>query len=157
MDKVPITRHGFRQLHAKLQHLRRVVRPQVLEELQEARSFGVKTDNQQYLMARERQVVVQKQIQDLADRIARCEIFVGRKFFCKQAGFATHITIRNADTGETSEFQLVGPYESDVGNGKLSIDSPLGRCLLGRCEGDDITVDTPNGVRRYHIVAIHCC
>lgn len=62
--------------------------------------------------------------------------------------------IRNIDTGEQREYQLVGPYESDVSNGKLSIDSPVGRSLLGRHEGEEITVYTPGGIRIYRIVAI---
>lgn len=154
MEQVPITRIGIKRLHERLKYLRRVVRPQVLEELREARSFGVKIDNQQYLAARERQIAVQRQIEELVEKIARCEIFVGRKFTFKQAGFGTLITIRNADTGEILEYQLVGPYESDVARGRLAIDSPVGQCLMGRYEGDEVMVNAPAGIRMYRIVAI---
>lgn len=154
MEQVPITRIGFRRLHEKLHHLRHVVRPQILEELREARSFGVKTDNQQYLVARERHLTVQRQIEELAEQIARCEIFAGRKYYFKQVGFGTRITIRNADTGEILVYRMVGPYESDVGNGRLSVQSPVGQCLMGRCEGDEVLVRAPAGVRLYRIVAI---
>lgn len=154
MIKVPITRLGYRRLLRELVHLRRVIRPQVLEELQEARSFGVKMENQQYLLARERHVVLQRRIQELERKLAQCEVFVGRKYFLKQVGFGTVTMIQNLDTGERQQYQLVGPYESDVQQGKLSIESPVGRCLLGHYEGDRVTVYTPAGTRIYQIVSI---
>ncbi len=154
MRKVPITRCGHHRLIKELAYLRRVVRPEVLEELREARAFGVKVENQQYLLARERHVVLEKKIRDLEEMLAQCEIFAGRKFIFKQVGFGTTTLIQNAETGEKCQFQLVGPYESDISSGRLSIESPLGRCLIGRCEGEEVTVYTPAGIRFYRILAI---
>jgi transcription elongation factor GreA len=154
MKKIPITRNGYRNLLKELLYLRRTVRPLVLEELQDARMFGIKWENQQYLLARERHHIVQNKINDLEEKLTHCEVFVGRKYYCKQVGFGTSALIRNMATGEQCEYQLVGPYESDVSNGKLSIDSPVGRSLLGHQEGEEITVYTPGGIRTYRIVAI---
>jgi transcription elongation factor GreA len=154
MEKVPITRYGFRRLLKELAHLRRVVRPEVVEELQEARSFGVKMDNQQYLLARERHTVLQKKINDLEEKLAHCEVVVGRKFYLRRVGFGTIIVIQNIDNGERHQYQLVGPYESDVGNGKLSIESPVGSRLMGHGEGDEVTIYTPSGIRIYRILSI---
>jgi len=154
MLKVPITRHGYYRLLKELVHLRRVVRPEVLEELQEARSYGVKLGNQQYLHARERHLVLQRRIQDLEKKLAHSEVVVGRKFRFKQVGFGTIIMIMNVDTGQTCQYQLVGPYESDVKNGRLSIESPVGRSLMGRHEGDEVTVCAPSGIRVYRILSI---
>ena len=154
MSKVPITRIGYRRLLRDLLILRRDVRPAVLEELQEARAFGVRLDNQQYLAARERHVVLQRRILELEQKLAGCEIAVGRRVIIKQAGFGAVIRIRNVDTGETASYELVGPYESDVSDGKLSIDSPVGRCLLGRREGEEVTVYAPSGMRIYRILSI---
>ncbi|NSW84732.1 MAG: GreA/GreB family elongation factor [Syntrophobacteraceae bacterium] len=152
--RVPITRYGYRRLLRELLHLRRVVRPQVLEDLQEARAYGVKSDNQQYLNARERHVVLQKKIQDIEEKLARCEIVVGRKYYFKKVGFGTVIVIQNIDTGVTCRYELVGPYESDVSAGKLSVESPVGRCLMGRHEGDEVVVYTPAGIRIYRVLSI---
>ncbi len=152
--KIPITRFGYRRLLRELLHLRRVVRPEVLDDLREARAYGVKLDNQQYLNARERHLVLQRKIQELEEKLARCEVVIGRKYIRKQAGFGTVIVIQNIDTGQVNEYQLVGPYESDVGNGRLSIESPVGRCLLGHAEGEEVTVYTPSGIRIYRILAI---
>ena len=154
MRMVPISRYGHHRLIKELTYLRRVVRPEVIEELREARAFGIKVDNQQYLLARERHLVLERKIRDLEEKLSICEIFAGRKFYVKQVGFGSTTLIRNVDTGEECRFQLVGPYESDVKNGKLSIESPLGRSLLGRGEGEEVTVYTPAGIRLYRILAI---
>jgi transcription elongation factor GreA len=155
MEKIPITRNGYRSLRQELQHLRGIQRPRVLEELQEARLFGVKTGNHQYLLAREKYAVLQRKIADLEEKLHVCEVVVGRKFYSKQVVFGTVAVILNLDTGERHEFQLVGPYESDVKSGRLSVHSPVGRGLMERFEGDEITVFTPGGMRVYRILAIH--
>jgi transcription elongation factor GreA len=152
--KVPITRNGHRRLLRELSHLRRVVRPEVLDELREARGYGIKIENQQYLLARERHLSLQKKINDLEEKLADCEIVVGHKFFFKQVGFGTLITIKNLESGEINRFQMVGPWESDVSGGKLSIDSPVGRGIMGRREGEEVVVDTPSGTRSYRILSI---
>jgi transcription elongation factor GreA len=152
--KVPITRNGYRRLIKELVHLRRVVRPEVLDDLHEARGYGVKMENQQYLLARERHLSLEKKINDIEDKLANCEIVVGRKFFFKQVGFGTTIVIKNVETGEISEFELVGPWESDVSGGKLSVESPVGKSMMGRREGDDVSVETPSGMRVYRILSI---
>ena len=152
--KVPITRNGHRRLLRELSHLRKVVRPEVLDELREARGYGVKIENQQYLLARERHLGLQKKINDLEEKLADCEIVVGRKFFFKQVGFGTVVTIRNMESGEINRFQMVGPWESDVSGGKLSIDSPVGRGIMGRREGEEVVVDTPSGTRSFRILSI---
>jgi len=130
------------------------VRPEVLDELREARGYGVKIENQQYLVARERHAILQKKINDLEEKLAGCEIFVGRKFFFKQVGFGTVITIKNLQSGEINRFQIVGPWESDVSGGKLSIDSPVGKGVMGHREGDEVLVYTPSGTRFYRVLSI---
>jgi transcription elongation factor GreA len=152
--KVPITRNGYRRLIRELSHLRRIVRPEVLDELREARGYGVKIENQQYLVARERHALLQKKINDLEEKLAGCEIFVGRKFFFKRVGFGTVITIKNLQSDEINQFQIVGPWESDVSGGKLSIDSPVGKGVMGHREGDEVLVYTPSGTRSYRILSI---
>jgi transcription elongation factor GreA len=153
-SKIPITRNGYRRLLRELSHLRRVVRPEVLDELCKARGYGVKVENQQFMLARERHANLQKRINDLEEKLARCEIVVGRKFFFKQVGFGTVITIKNLDSGEVGSYQMVGPWESDIAEGKLSIDSPVGRGVMGHREGDEVIVYTPSGARSYRIVSI---
>ncbi len=122
--------------------------------MREARGYGVKIENQQYLSARERHAILQKKINDLEEKLAGCEIVVGRKFFFKQVGFGTVITIENLLSGEINRFELVGPWESDVSGGKLSVDSPVGKGVMGHREGDEVLVYTPSGARSYRILSI---
>jgi transcription elongation factor GreA len=154
MEKVPITRAGYYRLKRELTYLLRVIRPAVIEELQEARAFGVKIDNQQYLLARERHLVLQRKINELERMISECEVVVGRKFFRRQVGFGVVTVIRNIDSGSEFRYEMVGPYESDVSQGKLSVASPVGRCLMGCREGEEVTVYTPSGIRIYRILSI---
>ncbi|MEN6440706.1 MAG: GreA/GreB family elongation factor [Syntrophobacter sp.] len=151
---IPITRNGYRRLVRELAHLRKVVRPEILEELSEARGYGVKVENQQYLSARERHLNLEKKINDIEEILARSEIVVGRKFFYKQVGFGTIVTITNLESGEVGKYEMVGPWESDVSEGKLSVDSPVGRGVMGRYEGDEVLVYTPLGARLFRILAI---
>ncbi|MDR3567045.1 MAG: transcription elongation factor GreA [Syntrophobacteraceae bacterium] len=152
--KVPITRYGHRKLRQELSHLRRVVRPEVLDDLCEARGYGVKVENQQYLLARERHATMLKKINDLEEKLATCEIFVGRKFFIKRVSFGAVITVQNLHSGEVNRFQMVGPWESDISDGRLSVDSPVGKGLMGRGEGEEVMVTTPSGDRSYRILSI---
>jgi transcription elongation factor GreA len=130
------------------------VRPEVLDDLCEARGYGIKIENQQYLAARERHVILQKKINDLEEKLARCEIVVGRKFLVKLVSFGTVITIENTESGEVCRFQMVGPWESDVTDGKLSVNSPVGSGLMGHREGDVVYVATPAGPRSYRVLSI---
>ncbi len=154
MTPVPITRVGYRRLLRELTFLRRVVRPQVLDDLGEARAFGISTDNEQYLLARERWLLLDRKIHDLEEQLSQCEVFAGRKFFATRMGFGAMALVQNVDTGQVHSFQLVGPHESDAANGRLAIDSPLGSALLDRQEGDEIVLTAPGGLRTYRLLAI---
>ena len=154
MDKFPITRTGFQKLLQELLYLRRRVRPEVLDELAESRVYGYKINNQQFLWAQERHAFVQGKIQNLEYKLARCEVVVGQKLIVKRIAFGTRTVVLNLDTGEETCYQLVGPFESDVENGKLSICSPVGRNLMGRMVGDEISVYTPGGIRNYRVLEI---
>ncbi len=153
-QKFPITRKGYRRLIRELAHLRKDVRPEVLAELHEARGYGVKIENQQYLLARERHLTLEKRINDIEEKLAHCEIVVGRKFFFKQVGFGTVIVIENLESGEINQYEMVGPWESDVSDGKLSVESPVGKSMMGHREGDEVVVPTPSGTRLYRIISI---
>lgn len=154
MTKVPITRAGHHRLLKELTTLRRVVRPEVLDDLREARAFGVTVDNQQYLIARQRCLMIERKIQDLEEKLALCEVFVGRKLSHRRIVFGAVALLLNVDTGQLHSYQLVGPYESDPGNGRIAIDCPLGASLMGRLEGQQVVVQTPRGLRTYRILAI---
>jgi transcription elongation factor GreA len=154
MKKRPITRNGYEKLRAELAFLCRFVRPRVIEDLCQARSFGYKANNLQFFAARERQAFVEGRIEDLRRKLALSEIVVGQQFGTLAVGFGAHVEVENLDNGRCSMYQIVGPYESDALSGRISIDSPMGRSLLGRRVGEEITVYAPGGARSYRILAI---
>ena len=154
MDKRPITRNGYERLRAELSFLCRFVRPQVIEELYNSRSYGYKANNLQYFAARERQAFVEGRIEDLRRKISLSEIVVGQHLISSIASFGATVGVEDVDSGERSTYQLVGPFEADATNGQISIDSPMGRTLLGRRVGDEVVVYAPGGVRAYRLLFI---
>ena len=154
MKKRPITRYGYEKLRAELAFLCRFVRPRVIEDLSHARSFGYKASNLQFFAARDRQALVEGRIEDLRRKLSLSEIIIGQEFGTLAVGFGARVEVENLDNGDCSRYQIVGPYESDALNGRISIDSPMGRSLLGRRVGEEITVYAPGGARSYRILAI---
>lgn len=154
MGKVIITRDGFLRLVDKLYHLYHVVRPRVVEDLQEARAFGVNVHNVQYIHARERHMMLQRNINELEEKVYKSEVLVGCTFYCKRVFIGTTVDLENMETGDILTFTVVGPYESDVSNGRLASNSPVGKAILGHFEGEEITVETPTGMKTYRIRSI---
>ncbi|MBW2617663.1 MAG: transcription elongation factor GreA [Deltaproteobacteria bacterium] len=154
MNKVPITRPGHERLYWQLQYLRRYARRQVANDLADAREFGITNRNLQWRTAREKQAWVESRIQDLTSKIASCEVIISPLGRPGRVIFGSWVRIHNLQTGQTDTFQMVGPYESDILAGRLSIASPVGRLLLNRAEGDRVKVQTPNGIRDYQVLAI---
>jgi transcription elongation factor GreA len=154
MEKRPITRNGYERLRAELSFLCRFVRPQVIEELYNARAYGYKSNNLQYFAARERQAFLEWRIDDLRRKISLSEIVVGQQLISSIACFGATVGVEDIDNGERATYQLVGPFEADAMNGLISIDSPMGRTLLGRGVGDEVIVYAPGGVRAYRILFV---
>jgi transcription elongation factor GreA len=154
MEKRPITRTGYERLRTELTFLCRFVRPQVIEDLCNARAFGYKTNNLQYFAARERQAFVEGRIEDLRRKISLSEIVVGQHLISSTASFGATVQVEDIDCGHRATYQLVGPFEADAMNGRISIDSPMGRALLGRRVGDEVIVYAPGSIRAYLIVLI---
>ena len=152
--KTPISRSGYQRLVDELAHLRHSVRPEIIEELREARAYGAGAENRQYLQARERHAVLLRRIRILEEKLLECEVVVGRKFYRPQVAFGTVVVIQNVESGETGKYRLVGPDESDVGNGEISVESPVGEGLLGRFEGEEVVVLTPSGMRIFLVLSI---
>jgi transcription elongation factor GreA len=154
MEKRPITRNGYERLRAELSFLYRFVRPQVIEALYNARSCGYKANNLQYFAARERQAFVEGRIEDLRRKISLSEIVVGQHLISSVACFGATVGVEDIVNGDRATYQLVGPFEADAMQGRISIDSPVGSTLLGRRPGDEVTVYAPGGVRSFRLLFI---
>jgi transcription elongation factor GreA len=154
MDKVPVTRQGFEALKRELENLKRVERPENIRAIEEARAHGDLSENAEFHAAKDRQGFIEGRIGELEFKIANADIIETKKLPKDRAVFGSRVILENIDTGEDVEYQLVGPDESDIAKGRISVSSPLGRALIGKKPGDELTVQVPGGQRAYELVDI---
>ena len=129
-------------------------RPRAIKAIEEARGHGDLTDNAEYQTAREHQGMLEAKIKELQNMLANCQLVDLPRQPPEKVTFGTRVAVADLDTGETSTYELVGPYESDTQKGWVSVTSPLGRALIGKGEGDQVTIETPGGIRQMQIVEI---
>ena len=154
MSRSPITREGYNQLSKELENLKKVVRPQVVKAIEEARAHGDISENAEYDAAKEKQGFTEKKIHEIEQRLANSEIIDSCNFPSDKVGFGSTVTLENLNNGGEVTYQIVGADESDIKSGKISIISPLGRALLGKEADDDVVVQTPGGIKKYTVLRI---
>ena len=154
MKKVPITRQGYRDLMRELSRLKRVDRIQAMKAIEEARSHGDLTENAEYDAAKEKQAFIERKIYDIESRLTHSEIIETKNLSTDRVVFGSVVFLENLDTGERVQYQLVGPDESDVKQGKISSNSPVGRALIGKKVNDEVSVQAPGGMRNFQVVRI---
>ncbi len=154
MDRVPVTREGYEALKKELENLKRVERPQNIRAIEEARAHGDLSENAEFAAAKDRQGFIEGRIGELEYKIASADVITADNLPRDRAVFGTKVLLENIDTGEEVEYQLVGPDESDIDNGRISISSPLGKAILGKKPGDELTLEVPGGKRIYEFVEI---
>jgi transcription elongation factor GreA len=154
MKKVPITRQGYRDLMNELNRLKKVDRVQVIKAIEEARAHGDLTENAEYEAAKERQAFIERKIHDTESRLTHSEIVDKKNLPSDRVVFGSVVLLENLDTGEPVQYEIVGPDESDVRQGKISSDSPVGHALIGKQVDDEVSVRTPGGIRNFQIVRI---
>lgn len=154
MGRSPITRNGYNQLHKELGNLKKVTRPQVIKAIEEARAHGDLSENAEYVAAKERQSFVEMKIREIEQKLANSEIMDTTNLPNDRVGFASVVTLENLVSREKVTYQIVGPDESDIPSGKISITSPLGKALIGKEADEEVTVQTPGGAKQYTILKI---
>jgi len=154
MDKIPFTKDGLEKLRQELIHLQKVVRPNNIRAIEEARSHGDLSENAEYHAAKDKQSFIAGRINELKSVIARSEIIEVEEGPPDRIVFGCTVLLYNLKTDEEIAYQLLGPYESDPENGKISVTSPLGQALIGKEAGEEVKAKTPGGIREYEIVEI---
>lgn len=153
--RTPLTQAGAERLRQELQHLKKVVRPRIIEEIAAARAHGDLRENAEYHAAREEQGFTEGRIQRLEASLSTAQIIEVSKLNANgKVVFGATVTIACDASGEETTYQIVGDLEADAGNNQIAISSPIARALIGRVEGDTVTVDTPGGERDYEIVVV---
>ena len=154
MNKIPMTLEGYTRLREELKRLKTSERPNIIKAIAEARDHGDLSENAEYHAARERQSFIEGRIMELEDKVARTEVIDVSKLSGRLVKFGAKVTLADEDTDEEQTFQIVGEDEADVGQGLLSITSPLARALIGKGKGDSVEVTTPRGAKSYEVVKV---
>ncbi|MBM89431.1 MAG: transcription elongation factor GreA [Gammaproteobacteria bacterium] len=155
MAKVPMTVRGAEKLRAELNELKSVKRPKISKAIADAREHGDLRENAEYHAAREQQSFCEGRINEIESKLAESEIIDITKI--EPSGrviFGTTVKLYNIDTDELVFYQIVGEDEADVPAGKISVGSPIARAVMGKSEGDEITVNAPAGEIHYEIESV---
>ena len=154
MEKMPITKEGLEKLKEELAHLEKEEKPQNIKAIAEARSHGDISENAEYHAAKEKQSFLAGRINELKGAIGRAEVINIDEGPTDRVVFGRTVLLYDLQTDEEVSYQLVGHYESAPENGKISIQSPLGRGLIGMMVGDEVKITIPRGEQEFEILEI---
>lgn len=154
MEKMPITKNGFEKLKKELETLKNKSIPENIRDIEVARAHGDLSENAEYTAAKERQSFLHGKVQELENNLALSNVIVLKSQVSDKVVFGCYVTIVDSDNGEEIKYQLVGPFESDINQNKISVTSPIGRAMIGKTIGSEINVQTPGGSRDFEITDI---
>jgi len=155
MSKTPLTVAGADKLKAELQRLKSEDRPRVINAIAEARAHGDLKENAEYHAAREQQGFIEGRIKDIEAKLSNAQIIdVTTLNAGGKVVFGATVELSDEETGKEVTYQIVGDDEADIKQGMISVNSPIARALIGKEEGDVVTVKAPGGDKDYEIVAV---
>jgi transcription elongation factor GreA len=153
-DNVPMTPAGLAALRAELKQIKDVERHENVREIEAALEHGDLRENAEYHAAKERQAALDGRMRFLESKIARAEVIDPTTIKSDRIGFGATVTVLDLDSDEEHVYAIVGEDETDVDRGKVSINSPIARALIGKQEGDDALLKLPKGDRELEVVKI---
>lgn len=151
--QTPMTKEGYEQLKKEQERLRKEERPRVIAAIAEARSHGDLSENAEYSAAKERQSFIEGRISEIEAKLASAQV-IEVTGSTETVVFGMTVVIKDIDNGGHKTYRLVGQDESDLQSGKISVQSPVGRSLIGRRKGDMVEVKTPARLIMYEIIEI---
>lgn len=155
MQRYPMTPEGKSALEKELQQLKTVERPRIIQAIAEAREHGDLKENAEYHAAREQQGFCEGRIQDIEAKLGAVQVIDVSEL--EQNGrvvFGVTVTIENLDTEEQKTYKIVGDDEANFKINKISVNSPIARGLLGKSEGDEVRITTPQGEVEYEVIDV---
>ena len=156
MEKLPMTKEGFAKLKEELERLKRVERPQALQAMNEAAAHGDISDNADYRVAKERRDFIEGRIKELDDKLARAQIIETRDLATDKVVFGCTVLLGDAEVDRQVKYKIVGADEADIRAGRISVNSPVAKALIGHRLGEVVQVKVPSGVKEYQILEISC-
>ena len=154
MNKIPMTAEGFVKLQDELKKLTSEDRPSIIAAIAEARGHGDLSENAEYQYAKEQQSLIEGRISDLESSISRAEVIDIKSMSGNDIKFGATVEIEDDETQKKQKYQIVGEFESDIENKKISINSPLARGLIGKSKDDNVEINSPKGLRSYTIISV---
>ena len=154
MNNIPMTAEGYAKLQNELNNFVNKQRPEIIEAIAEARGHGDLSENAEYQFAKEQQSLIEGKILELEATIALAEIIDVSQLTGDEIKFGAIVKIQNNEISEKFTYQIVGEYESDIENKKLSIISPLARGLIGKKKNDVVEIKSPKGTKVYTVLSV---
>lgn len=148
------TQEGLDKLKAEIRHLKTVERPSISEQIGEARDKGDLSENAEYDAAKEAQGLLEAKISKLEQILSNARILDDTNLDVSKVLILSHVTIKNVSNDMELTYTLVAENEADLKAKKISVDSPIGRGLLGKSVGDVADIQVPNGIMKFQILAI---
>lgn len=151
----PISPEGLKKLHEEMDRLIRTERPSVIKEIEIALGHGDLSENAEYTYAKEKQALIETRIRDLQERLSACEVIdLNNRPKSDRIVFGCCVKIEDVDNGDQRVFTLLGQDEADISRGIISIDSPIGKALIGKEVNDVVEVKTPGGMKEYEVLEV---
>lgn len=155
MSKTPLTITGAENLRAELHRLKTIERPSVIAAIAEARSHGDLSENAEYDAAKERQGFVEGRIQEVESKLSNAQIIDPKLLDADgRCVFGATVDLEDQDSGDAVTYQIVGEDEANIKAGKISVNSPIARALIGKYAGDVAQVQAPGGIREYEVLDV---
>ncbi len=153
MDRIFITKKGVTEIEDELKKLISTDRRQIIKAIADARALGDLSENAEYHSAKEKQGLIEARISYLKNILAKAEI-IDVSLLNGSIKFGATVSLEDEESGEEVTYQIVGEPEANLEKGKLNVRTAMGRALIGKDEGDSITVQAPNGERYYTVLKV---
>ena len=154
VDRIPMSKPGYEKLKAQLDAMKNDKMPMIAEQIAAARDFGDLSENAEFDAAVEAQGMLQAQIDDLQDKLARAMIVDKSTMPTDRVVFGSKVKVLDLDMKDEEDFVLVGPGEEDYDQNKILLTSPIGQALVGKHIGDEVEVPIPKGTLKLRVVGI---
>lgn len=154
MEKFPLTKKGFLRLEQELKNLKGVERPNIIAAIAEARSHGDLSENAEYSAAKEKQSFIEGRIQELEAVVSRAQVIDPAEVKGNVIRFGATVAVVDVDTDKENSYQIVGDYEADINENRISLSSPLAKALIGKEVGDEVEYVAPGGKKTFEILEI---
>ena len=153
--RAPLTSKGATRLRDELEKLKTVDRPKIIDAIAEARAHGDLKENAEYHAAREMQGFIEGRIKELEYTLSHAQVIdIASLNAGSRIVFGATVELADVDTDDKVTYTIVGDLESDIKQRLISISSPVARALIGKHEGDTVTIDAPGGQREYEITGV---